>query len=121
MTAAQAGDEVARAALESVAARLAHGLANVVTVLLPERVVVGGGVAAAGDLLLGPLRRELARRAPLVPPDWYDVVPAAVGPLAGAVGAALFSAESGDAASSPPRKTHPIQAIPPGSPPSQWG
>ena len=92
--AAQAGDQVARAALESVAARLAHGLGNVVTLLLPERVVIGGGVAAAGELLLGPLRRELARRAPLVPADWYDVVPGAVGPLAGAVGAALFSAES---------------------------
>ena len=76
VAAAQAGDQVARAALESVAARLAHGLGNVVTVLLPERVVIGGGVAAAGDLLLGPLRRELARRAPLVPADWYDVVPA---------------------------------------------
>ena len=76
VAAARAGDEVARAALESVAARLAHGLANVVTVLLPERVVVGGGVAAAGELLLDPLRRELARRAPMVPADWYDVVPA---------------------------------------------
>ena len=95
VAAARVGDELARAALETVAARLAHGLANVVTVLLPERVVVGGGVAAAGELLLGPLRRELARRAPLVSADWYDVVPAAVGPLAGAVGAALFSAESG--------------------------
>jgi glucokinase len=91
--AALAGDEGARAAVEAVAARLAHGLANVVTVLLPERIVVGGGVAAAGDLLLEPLRRDLARRAPLVPTEWYDVVPAAVGPLAGAVGAALFSAE----------------------------
>lgn len=93
--AARAGDPRGVGALEEVAGRLAHGIANPLTVLLPERVVVGGGVAGAGELLLGPLRRALADRAVLVPVEWYDVVPAAVGAYAGAVGAALWSIEGG--------------------------
>lgn len=93
VAAARAGDERALAALREVAGHLAVGVANVVTVLVPERIVVGGGVAAAGELLLGPLRREVGRRAVLVPTDWYEVVPAVLGPIAGAVGAALWSRE----------------------------
>ncbi len=55
--------------------RLAVGIANLVTVLWPERVVVGGGVAAAGDQLFGPLRAAVAAAAPLVDPASYTIVP----------------------------------------------
>jgi len=48
-------------------------------------------VAAAADLLLDPMRDELARRARVAPLDLIDVAPAALGPVAGAVGAALFA------------------------------
>jgi glucokinase len=54
-------------------------------------VVVGGGVADAGDLLLDPLRVELRRRACVAPE--IPVVRAELGPVAGAVGAALWGAE----------------------------
>ena len=91
--AAGAGDERARAAVEAVAGRLAVGIANLVTVLWPERVVVGGGVAAAGEQLLGPLRRAVAAASPLVDPAAYEIVPAALGPAAGAIGAALWARE----------------------------
>jgi glucokinase len=91
--AAAAGDEVAAAAVKAVVARLAVGIANLVTVLWPERVVVGGGVAAAGDRLFGPLRTAVARSSPLVDPTSYEIVPAALGPIAGAVGAALWARE----------------------------
>ena len=91
--AAAAGDERARAAVEAVAGRLAVGIANLVTVLWPERVVVGGGVAAAGEQLLGPLRRAVAAASPLVDPAAYEIVPAALGPAAGAIGAALWARE----------------------------
>jgi predicted NBD/HSP70 family sugar kinase len=63
--------------------------------LWPERVVVGGGVADAGELLLGPVREELRRRACVAPVDDIAVVAAELGPVAGAVGAALWAAESG--------------------------
>ena len=91
--AAAAGDERARAAVEAVVGRLAVGIANLVTVLWPERVVVGGGVAAAGEQLLGPLRRAVAAASPLVDPASYEIVAAALGPAAGAIGAALWGRE----------------------------
>jgi glucokinase len=91
--AAAAGNERAAAAVATVLGRLAVGIANLVTVLWPERVVVGGGVAAAGDRLFGPLRAAVAAAAPLVDPAAYEIVPAALGPGAGAIGAALWAAE----------------------------
>ena len=91
--AAAAGDARAAEAVRSVVGRLAVGIANLVTVLWPERVVVGGGVAAAGEVLFGPLRAAVAASAPLVDPDAYEIVPAALGRFAGAIGAALWARE----------------------------
>jgi glucokinase len=91
--AAAAGDERAGAAVAATVGRLAVGIANLVTVLWPERVVVGGGVAAAGERLFGPLRAAVAAAAPLVDPGAYEVVPAALGPAAGSIGAALWACE----------------------------
>jgi glucokinase len=91
--AAAAGDPRAEAAVKAVVGRLAVGIANLVTVLWPERVVVGGGVAAAGERLFAPLREAVAAAAPLVDPVAYEVVPAALGPAAGAIGAALWAGE----------------------------
>jgi glucokinase len=91
--AAAAGDPRAQAAVKEVVGRLAVGIANLVTVLWPERVVVGGGVAAAGERLFAPLRQAVAASAPLVDPAAYEIVPAALGPVAGAVGAALWARE----------------------------
>jgi glucokinase len=91
--AAAAGDQRAGAAVGATVGRLAVGIANLVTVLWPERVVVGGGVAAAGDQLFGPLRAAVAAAAPLVDPASYEIVPAALGPAAGAIGAALWAHE----------------------------
>jgi glucokinase len=91
--AAAAGDERAAAAVATVIGRLAVGIANLVTVLWPERVVIGGGVAAAGERLFGPLRAAVAAASPLVDPASYEIVPAALGPGAGAIGAALWAAE----------------------------
>ncbi|MET0476843.1 MAG: ROK family protein, partial [Actinomycetota bacterium] len=84
--AAAAGDQRAAAAVGEAVGRLAVGIANLLTVLWPERVVVGGGVAGAGDQLFGPLRAAVAAAAPLVDPASYAIVPAARGPGAGAHG-----------------------------------
>ncbi|MFB7527360.1 ROK family transcriptional regulator [Streptomyces sp. NPDC056178] len=64
--AAEAGDRTAVDVVEQVAARFARGLAVLLLVLDPGRVVVGGGVSRAGDTLLEPVRRHLRSRT-LVP------------------------------------------------------
>ncbi|GAA3236171.1 ROK family protein [Pseudonocardia petroleophila] len=63
VAAAGAGDPAARAVLDAVARRIARALAVLATLLDPELLVVGGAVAAAGEVLLAPLRREVARVA----------------------------------------------------------
>ena len=91
--AANAGDAVALAALEDAGRWLGVALANVVLVLNPERVVIGGGLAQAGDLVLGPARQELRRRVRIATVR-TDIVPAELGYEAGAIGAALWGAEA---------------------------
>jgi glucokinase len=87
--AAEAGDLLARDAFAHVGDWLGTGVANLVAAFDPECVVVGGGVSAAGDKLLEPARNALMRS--LVGAGHRDVpplVPAALGNLAGLVGAA---------------------------------
>jgi len=86
---AQRGDPRSQAAVDQVARYLGIGLANVVTILGPDRIVVGGGIAAAGELILGPIRRAVRERVTLVPTDRIEVVAARFGRFAGAVGAAV--------------------------------
>jgi glucokinase len=86
--AAAAGDGRARAAFDRAGRALGIAFANVVLALAPERLVLGGGVAEAGALLLDPLRDELDRRVRLK--DFRT--PVALGELgrtAGAIGAAV--------------------------------
>ena len=73
--AAREGDGAARAALARAGTLIGLAIANVLIFLCPDRVVVGGGVAAAGELLLGPIRAEVARRARVAPLELIDVVP----------------------------------------------
>ncbi len=93
--AARGGDAVATAAFAQAGTYVGRALAGAVVLLWPERVVVGGGVADAGELLLAPVRDELRRRACVAPIDDIPVVAAELGPVAGAVGAALWAADSG--------------------------
>jgi glucokinase len=88
-TAARAGDKLAREAFEQVGRWLGSGLADLVQLLDPQVLVVGGGVAEAGELLLAPTREAYQRslgqrgRLPAAP-----VLAARLGNLAGVVGAA---------------------------------
>lgn len=86
---AVAGDVDSLAAIDTVATWIGIGLANLVTTLGPDRIVVGGGIVAAGDVALDPIRAAVRRRVTLVPPDGIRIVAAELGGAAGAVGAAL--------------------------------
>lgn len=94
VAALSSGDATAAAVMDAYAARVAAGIAGLVQVLDPARVVVGGGVCAAGDGLFVPLRRHVRRlvsgaeHRPAVP-----VVTAELGPDAGVIGAASLALE----------------------------
>jgi glucokinase len=85
------GDEPAREVLELLGRRLGVGIASFVNLFAPSHVVVGGGVMAAGDLLLDPAREVVAERALRPAKDMVEIVPAAFGPEAGMVGAAALA------------------------------
>jgi glucokinase len=95
-TAALAADPEALAVLEELGWWVALGLANLTAVLDPCLIVIGGGLAEAGDVLLGPTRRAFAtlveggESRPRV-----EIVHAVFGVRAGAVGAALAAREGG--------------------------
>lgn len=88
-TAARAGDKLARDGFDQVGRWLGIGLADLVQVLDPALLVIGGGVAEAGELLLAPARESyrdaLARRGAL---PAAEIRPARLGTAAGVVGAA---------------------------------
>lgn len=88
--AALGGDAAARGVFELVGTRLGVALTSFANIFEPEVIVIGGGVIAAGDLLLGPARRELEARA-LPPMNRTPIVAAELGPDAGMIGAAAMA------------------------------
>ncbi|MBX7111342.1 MAG: ROK family protein [Dehalococcoidia bacterium] len=88
---AAAGDETAARQFHDAAEALAVGALNMAFLFGPERIVIGGGMAAAGDLLLGPVRERFAReRSPLLDLRPEDVVLAEQPQGAGLAGAFAF-------------------------------
>jgi glucokinase len=82
------GDPAACAAVATLGAHLGVGMTNLVNVFNPEVVVVGGGLVAAGDLLLDPARAALAERGLVPARDQVQVVAARFGEESGMLGAA---------------------------------
>ena len=91
---AQAGDAVASQVWGDAVRYLGIGVAAVITFLAPERVVIGGGVTKAGDFLFQPLREELRRRVKLIPVESVPILPAALGPDVGILGAAAVALDA---------------------------
>jgi glucokinase len=88
------GDPAAARCLRRVGEGLGVGIANVVNILNPEVVVVGGGVIAAGDLLLAPAREVVAARALSPSKDLVRIVPARFGAESGMLGAAVLALDA---------------------------
>jgi glucokinase len=80
--------------LAAIGERLGFGLVGLVNTFNPEVIVIGGGAARGGDLLLEPARQVIAARA--LPPAREDVriLPAHYGDEAGMIGAALMALEA---------------------------
>jgi glucokinase len=85
------GDPAARDVVALIGTRLGIGIANLVNALNPEVVVVGGGVIAAGDLVLEPARSVVRDRALEPSRDDARIVPTRFGAESGMLGAALLA------------------------------
>ena len=89
--AARQGDRVAREIFGRAATYLGVGVANLLNLLNPARVIIGGGVSKAGDLLFDPVRRIARQRAFERPGRDAEIVAAALGDDAGPVGVAAVA------------------------------
>ena len=92
--AAADGDVRALKGLAEVGRYIGIGIGNMIAVISPDRVVIGGGIAAAGDLLLDPIRAEVRRRVLTTSLSDVEIVTAELGTWAGAIGAAVHGAEA---------------------------
>jgi glucokinase len=88
--AAVAGDQTAIEVFDLIGSRLGVACASFANIFQPHAIVVGGGVIAAGDLLLEPARREVRERA-LEPMDKTPILEATLGNDAGMIGAAALA------------------------------
>lgn len=93
VTRARRGDARSIQGFAEVGRYLGIGIANMVTVFTPDRVVLGGGLAAAADLLVDTIRDELRQRVHTTSLEQVEIVTAELGTWAGAIGAAVHGAE----------------------------
>ena len=91
--AAALGDAAALETLAEAATYLGLALANVVNLVNPRMVVLGGPIAQIGEPFLAPLRREVRRRALWDALAGLEIVPSALGDDAGVIGAAALFLE----------------------------
>lgn len=91
--AAKMGDSVALEIIERSGAYIGQALSCICVVVNPEMIVIGGGVAQAGELLFESIRKGLRERLFMVPVDTMKFVLAELGLDAGVVGTATWAKE----------------------------
>lgn len=89
--AAKARDELAVNVVNELAFHLGFSLANMANVLNPEKIVIGGGVSKAGDILLNPVREQFHRFAFPRVAEGAELIIATLGNDAGVIGAAWLA------------------------------
>lgn len=92
-TAAKNGDELAGEVIAKAAYYLGIGIANLVNILNPEMVILGGGMAGMGDILFEPVREMVAEQAFPLLAGAVRIVPARLGNDAGIFGAMVYALE----------------------------
>lgn len=93
--AAEVGDTAVARLLATAYRYLGAGVANVVSLLSPNAVIIGGSVANLGEPLFAAVRREVATRCKATPVERIAIVPAALAADAGVLGAACWAAHRG--------------------------
>lgn len=87
--AAQQGDALAVDLLRETGTYLGVGIANLLNILAPEMIVLGGGVMQSQGFILPAIRERLQQQNFLVPADKIRIVPAELGLNAGVIGASF--------------------------------
>lgn len=90
--AANMGDAIAKDIYERAGEALGIAISNTLVTIDAHKIVIGGGVAQAGDLLLDPIRRTIQKRVFIMPLEEVEVTLAELGGNAGIIGAAAFAA-----------------------------
>ena len=93
--AATQGDPIAQRLVHETATYMGHGLANVMNMLGPEIVILGGGVMKGWPLFAPVALEIIQRRATVAPIQAVQIAPAELGLRAGVVGAAALFAQNG--------------------------
>ena len=88
--AAKQGDPVAKRIYTIMGEYIGIGLSSVINLLNPEKVIIGGGVAASGEFLMEPIRETVKKRAMKIAGETVQIVPAELGNTAGVIGASLL-------------------------------
>jgi glucokinase len=91
--AAQQGDEIACDIYEKAGFYLGVAASSICAAVGPQRIIIAGGVAHAGKLLLDPLERTMRERVHVMPVEQVEIVPALLGGNAGMIGAARWAAQ----------------------------
>ncbi|NNE00829.1 MAG: ROK family protein [Pirellulaceae bacterium] len=91
VTAANAGDESVAEAIDRAARFIGIAAANVVTILHPDMIVLGGGVAEIGDRLIQGVSNQIRQRVGMFPADKIQVVRSQLGEKAGLLGSVALA------------------------------
>lgn len=89
--AAREGDQIAKGIMQRAGMYLGIAVGNILGVVSPQKVVFGGGVSRAGDLLLEPIVQTLRERVHVIPVEKVEFALAELGNDGGLVGAALWA------------------------------
>lgn len=92
--AANEGDAEAKALWDCIGTEIGAALVNAIWLVNPDAIVIGGGVAKAGELVMAPIRKTIIERTSEFFHEKLRIVPAALGNDAGIFGAAHLALES---------------------------
>lgn len=93
---AKEGDLIAERAVDRLVKYLAIGMGNIINILDPEIIIIGGGISGAGDYLIEKLNREVPENIWLKSMNLTKIVAASLGNDAGIIGSALHAKSKSD-------------------------
>ncbi len=88
---ARKGDLIANKAVDRLVKYLAIGIGNIINILDPEMIIIGGGISKAGNYLIEKLNKEIPKNIWLKSMNLTKIVPASLGNNAGIIGSALYA------------------------------